>query len=102
MDAAQFQSSQSRPRVPSHEELQDLEKLKSLIEKAIADGKLSQQEMSAIKSQAWADGKLRRKNWSFTQHWFWRRFALANWSGSSEALRRHKGSQSNGNSGINF
>jgi uncharacterized membrane protein YebE (DUF533 family) len=58
MDAAQFPSNQSQPRVPTPEELQDLEKLKVLIEKAIADGKLSQQEMSAIKSQAWADGKI--------------------------------------------
>jgi uncharacterized membrane protein YebE (DUF533 family) len=58
MDAAQFPSSQSQPRVPTPEELQDLEKLKVLIEKAIADGKLSQQEMTAIKSQAWADGKV--------------------------------------------
>lgn len=53
MDAAQSQS-----KVPTSRELQDLEKLRAVIERAIADGKLSQQEMSDIKSQAWADGKI--------------------------------------------
>ena len=53
MDAAQSQS-----KVPTPEELQDLAKLRAVIERAIADGKLSQQEMSDIKSQAWADGKI--------------------------------------------
>ncbi|HEY9909197.1 MAG TPA: hypothetical protein V6D18_16510 [Thermosynechococcaceae cyanobacterium] len=43
---------------PSSEELQDLEKLRAVIERAIADGKLTQQEMAAIQSQAWADGKI--------------------------------------------
>jgi len=42
----------------SSEEIAHLEKLKSVAEKAIADGKLSQYETEQIKSLLWADGKV--------------------------------------------
>jgi uncharacterized membrane protein YebE (DUF533 family) len=43
---------------PTLEELKDLEKLRALIEHAIADGKITSEEFAAVKSQAWADGKI--------------------------------------------
>lgn len=43
---------------PSPEEVKDLEKLKALIERAIADGRLSAQEMDSIKRAMNADGKV--------------------------------------------
>lgn len=43
---------------PTPEELLDLEKLKVVIEQAIADGRLTQDEVSRIKTAAWADGKI--------------------------------------------
>lgn len=42
----------------SSEEIAHLEKLKSVVEKAMEDGKLSQSEVSQIKSLMWADGKI--------------------------------------------
>lgn len=43
---------------PSPEELRDLSKLKAIIERAIADGKISKSELDAMKTQAWSDGKI--------------------------------------------
>lgn len=50
--------SQPNMKEPSPEELRDLEKLKALIERAIADGKISKSELDAMKTQAWSDGKI--------------------------------------------
>jgi hypothetical protein len=43
---------------PTPEELQDLEKLRAIMERAIADGVLSPDEVKAFKAQAWKDGKI--------------------------------------------
>jgi uncharacterized membrane protein YebE (DUF533 family) len=43
---------------PTPEELQDLEKLRAIIEQAVADGVVTRAEMVAIREQAWADGKV--------------------------------------------
>ncbi len=50
----------TRPNVaePTAEELLDLEKLKRVIERAIADYKLTEDELCQIKAIAWADGKV--------------------------------------------
>ena len=40
------------------EELAHLEKLKSVVEKALEDGKFSEAEIAHIKSLIWADGKV--------------------------------------------
>ncbi len=42
----------------SPEELAHLEKLKSLVEKALEDGKFSTYEIDRIKSIIWSDGKV--------------------------------------------
>ena len=42
---------------PTPEELQKLERLKDIIEKAIADGKISSDEYQRIKSEIYAHGK---------------------------------------------
>ncbi|NJL84517.1 MAG: hypothetical protein HC890_19175 [Chloroflexaceae bacterium] len=43
---------------PTAEELQDLEKLRKIVEAAIADGKLTKGEIEAIRLQVRADGKV--------------------------------------------
>ncbi|MGL6134969.1 MAG: hypothetical protein ACRC1L_12395 [Prochlorococcaceae cyanobacterium] len=43
---------------PTPEELKDLKKLRSILERAIADGVISSSEVEAYKMQAWADGKI--------------------------------------------
>ncbi|MGE5657111.1 MAG: hypothetical protein ACM37W_10880 [Actinomycetota bacterium] len=50
----------SRPNAKelSPQELQDLAKLKGLIERAVADGKISKQELEDIQAQTFADGKV--------------------------------------------
>lgn len=50
----------SRPNCsePSPEELLDLQKLQATIERAIADGRLTPEEMRQIKTIAWSDGKI--------------------------------------------
>lgn len=50
----------SRPNYqePTPEELHDLEKLKAVIERAIADGKLTHDEVNCIKATMRADGKI--------------------------------------------
>ncbi|MDJ0534700.1 MAG: hypothetical protein QNJ70_19840 [Xenococcaceae cyanobacterium MO_207.B15] len=45
-------------RPPSPDEIAHLENLKSVVEKALEDGKLSTTEMARIKSLIWADGKV--------------------------------------------
>jgi hypothetical protein len=45
-------------KTPSPAELQDLEKLQALIERAIADGKLTKYEMESIQAAMRADGKI--------------------------------------------
>ena len=42
----------------SLEELQDLEKLRAMVERAIADGYVTADEMNAIKARIGADGKV--------------------------------------------
>lgn len=46
----------AQPLTP--EDLQDLEKLRKLVEKAIADGVLTQAEIEAIRVQIRSDGKV--------------------------------------------
>lgn len=50
----------TRPNLaePTAEELLDLEKLKQVIDRAIADGKLTEDEICQMKAIAWADGKV--------------------------------------------
>jgi hypothetical protein len=43
---------------PTPEELHDLQKLTVVLEKAIADGVISQNELKTFKTHAWADGKV--------------------------------------------
>lgn len=43
---------------PTPEERESLEKLKAMIERAIADGIITPDEIAAIKAQTWADGKV--------------------------------------------
>lgn len=43
---------------PTPEELQDLKKLMAVLERAISDGVISQNEMKIFKARAWADGKV--------------------------------------------
>lgn len=45
-------------KAPSSVELQDLEKLQALIERAVADGKLTKYEMESIQAAIRADGKI--------------------------------------------
>lgn len=45
-------------KIPSPVELQDLEKLKALIERAVADGKVTKYEMESIQAAMRADGKI--------------------------------------------
>lgn len=49
-------SPNSKPLIP--EELAHLEKLRSVVEKALEDGKFSEAEIANIKSIVWADGKV--------------------------------------------
>ena len=49
-------SPNKKPLTP--EELAHLEKLKSVVEKALEDGRLSEGEIDHIKSLIWADGKV--------------------------------------------
>ena len=43
---------------PSPEDLKNLDKLRAIIERAIADGKLTRQEMESIQFEIRADGKV--------------------------------------------
>lgn len=47
-----------QPPTSDSPEQQEVEKLRKLIEQAIADGRLSQAELEAMKNQVWADGKI--------------------------------------------
>ena len=49
-------SPNKKPLTP--EELAHLEKLKSVVEKALEDGRFSEGEIDHIKSLIWADGKV--------------------------------------------
>ena len=49
-------SPNKKPLTP--EELAHLEKLKSVVEKALEDGRFSEGEIDRIKSLIWADGKV--------------------------------------------
>ncbi|MGK7931458.1 MAG: hypothetical protein AB4041_08485 [Microcystaceae cyanobacterium] len=59
----------SKPSSP--EELKDLETLRSLIEKAIADGLLSKDEMESIKTAIDADGKVTPQELNLCQELIW-------------------------------
>jgi uncharacterized membrane protein YebE (DUF533 family) len=50
--------SRSSDKQPTPEETRQLEKLQVQIERAVADGKISKQEMEDIKRSIWADGKV--------------------------------------------
>ncbi len=50
--------SRTSTNAPSPTELQDLEKLQAIIESAIADGKISKQEMESIRAAMNADKKV--------------------------------------------
>jgi uncharacterized membrane protein YebE (DUF533 family) len=50
--------SRSSAKQPTPEETRQLEKLQVQIERAVADGKISKQEMEDIKRAIWADGKV--------------------------------------------
>jgi hypothetical protein len=53
-----MKSDNSNAKPLSLEEIAHLEKLKSVVEKAIEDGKLSIYETQQIRSLLWADGKV--------------------------------------------
>lgn len=55
----------------SFEELQNLETLKALIERAVADGKLSKQEMDCIYSLMRADKKVTVQELELCQKLIW-------------------------------
>ncbi len=50
----------SRPQAPAPtpEELEDLEKLKAVIDRAVADGKITQGELAQIRAVTTHDGKI--------------------------------------------
>lgn len=48
---------QSHPQKPTSKEVQELEKLKARIDRAVANGKISGQEMEDIKNEILTDGK---------------------------------------------
>ncbi|WP_448573619.1 hypothetical protein [Trichothermofontia sp.] len=50
----------SRPQAaaPTPEELEDLDKLKAVIDRAVADGKITQGELAQIRQVATHDGKI--------------------------------------------
>ncbi len=48
---------QSHPTEPTPEEAKELERLKARIERAVADGKISGQEMEDIHNEILTDGK---------------------------------------------
>lgn len=50
----------SRPQAPdpTPEELEDLEKLKAVIDRAVADGKITQGELAQIRRAVTHDGKI--------------------------------------------
>ncbi|MEG3985482.1 hypothetical protein QUA08_32590 [Microcoleus sp. T3B2] len=50
--------SRSTDKQPTLEETRQLEKLQAQIERAVANGKISKQEMEDIKRTIWADGKV--------------------------------------------
>ncbi|MEG5040941.1 MULTISPECIES: hypothetical protein [unclassified Microcoleus] len=50
--------SRSSDKQPTPEETRQLEKLQVQIERAVADGKISKQEMEDINRAIWADGKV--------------------------------------------
>ncbi|WP_013321583.1 hypothetical protein [Gloeothece verrucosa] len=55
----------------SAEDLQSLEKLKSLIERVIADGKVSKDEMDSIKYCIRANGKITPQELELCQRLIW-------------------------------
>jgi uncharacterized membrane protein YebE (DUF533 family) len=59
----------SKPSSP--EELKDLETLKALIDKAIADGLLTKDEMESIKTAMRADGKITPHELNLCQELIW-------------------------------
>ena len=59
----------SKPSSP--EELKDLATLRKLIEKAIADGLLSKDEMESIKAAIDADGKVTPQELNLCQELIW-------------------------------
>ncbi|HEY9614999.1 hypothetical protein [Allocoleopsis sp.] len=56
---------------PSPAELQDLEKLRVLIERAIADGKLTKYEMESIQAAMRADGKVSFEELELCRQMIW-------------------------------
>jgi uncharacterized membrane protein YebE (DUF533 family) len=60
----------------SPEELQDLEKLRTMLEQAIADGYVTADEMSAIKAQMSADGKVLFEELDLCQKLVWEKIQM--------------------------
>jgi len=62
-----------KPNQPplTQEDLQNLEKLKTLIEKCVADGYLSQAEIAMIKNFIKADGKVTTEELELCQKLIW-------------------------------
>ncbi|ACK68638.1 conserved hypothetical protein [Gloeothece citriformis PCC 7424] len=62
-----------RPHIesPSFEELKNLDKLKTIIERATADGLLTQEEMETIKCLMRADGKISPEELELCQNLIW-------------------------------
>lgn len=57
----------------SQQELQNLEILKGAIERAVADGVLTEAEMDRIKAQVWADHKVPPEKLDLVQEMIWRK-----------------------------
>ena len=53
-----MEANQPNAKPPSLAELKDLEKLKAIIERATADGRLTEAEMQTIKAMIREDGKI--------------------------------------------
>jgi uncharacterized membrane protein YebE (DUF533 family) len=64
-----MESPNSKPLSP--EELQDLETLRAMLERAIADGYVTADEMDAIKAKMGADGKVLFEEIALCQKLVW-------------------------------
>lgn len=58
---------------PSSEELKDLDRLRTLLTQAIADGRLSKQEMARIQASIHADGKVSVEELELCRELIWKK-----------------------------
>jgi uncharacterized membrane protein YebE (DUF533 family) len=56
---------------PTPDELKDLDKLRAIIEHAVADGKLSDSEYQTIKRAVWEDHKVSPQELDIVQQLIW-------------------------------